>query len=113
MVVVYKTFNPMQHGFFPKCPFLMATGLECPGCGSQRALHHLLNLNIGAAFLQNPLMVTAIPYIILGFIFNLKQNPSEKWLKWRSRLFGRTAIYIVFVIVVGFWIVRNLVCFHC
>jgi hypothetical protein len=109
LILVYKTYNPLDSVFFPKCPFKVATGYDCAGCGSQRAVHHLLNLNIGKAFRENILLVVSIPYIITGFLFNIykdKQNPI--FLKWRRRLFGLHATYIVLFIVISFWILRNI-----
>jgi hypothetical protein len=61
-------FNPAQYGFYPRCYFHALTGLDCPGCGSLRALHQLLHGNVEIAFGLNPLLVLAIP---LGAVFAL------------------------------------------
>ena len=106
---IYKTFNPSVSSIFPRCPFLSLTGLQCPGCGSQRAVHHLLNLEIVPAIYQNALLVLSIPYIMLGAGFDMLQNPSDKALKWRKILFSTKAIYVVLTLIITFSIIRNLV----
>lgn len=108
LVLVYKFFNPLENPYFPKCPVLVLTGLECPGCGSQRAIHHLLNLNIIEAFKNNALLVISIPYLITGFIFDVRKKLSPGMLKWRKILFGEKAIYIILVIIVLYTILRNI-----
>ena len=37
--VVYVALDPATCAVFPRCPFYVLTGLKCPGCGSQLALH--------------------------------------------------------------------------
>jgi len=106
---IYKLYNPLDSVYFPKCPFKELTGLECPGCGSQRAIHALLNGNIGEALKANILLVLAIPYLITGFIFDLVKSNNPSFLKWRKLLFGEKAIYILLAIIIGFWILRNVV----
>jgi hypothetical protein len=108
LVVIYRTFDPATTGFFPACPFRSLTGLLCPGCGSQRALHHLLHLEIFPAWNQNPLLVASIPYVMLGFGFDHVFKPSAEMLKWRKILFGRRAIFIVLSVVLFFWVLRNI-----
>ena len=49
IIAVYLIFDPTQSDLFPKCPFMMLTGLKCPGCGSQRVIHALLNGDVAAA----------------------------------------------------------------
>lgn len=107
LAVVYAVFDPASADFFPACPFHAFTGLLCPGCGSQRALHHLLNFEIQAAYSLNPLLIIALPYIILGAILDHYPHPTSKMLQLRQFFFGRTAIYIILFVIVAFWIIRN------
>jgi len=109
IAMVYRIYNPILDVFFPKCPFFVITGFKCPGCGSQRAIHYLLNFDISKAINENVLLVLSIPYILTGFVFESVLEPSDKILKWRKRLFGQRAIIIIVAIIVAFWVVRNLV----
>src|SRR2546423_4078350 len=63
-------FNPASpnHQFFPKCPFRLVTGWQCPGCGSTRAFYQLLHLHPVAAFKLNPLIMLTLPFIVYGFL---------------------------------------------
>ena len=106
--VLYKFYNPNENIYFPKCPFKELTGYKCPGCGSQRAIHYLLNFEIYPAFKENALLVLSIPYLLIGFVFDLIKNPGIKLLKWRKILFGEKAIYIILTVIILFWILRNI-----
>ncbi|WP_211224615.1 DUF2752 domain-containing protein [Salinimicrobium xinjiangense] len=94
--------------FFPACPFYTYTGFLCPGCGSQRAIHHLLNFHFSGALTQNPLMVLSLPYVLAGLIIDRLPHYSPAIRKWRQVLFGRKAIYIILAAIISFWIFRNL-----
>lgn len=107
LLVIYAFFDPLQHTFFPACPFRSFTGLECPGCGSQRALHHLLNFQFLLAFRQNPLLVLSIPYLLLNLAFSSVNHYSQRGMAWRTRLFGTHAILFILALIVFFWIFRN------
>ena len=76
--VLYYNFDPEESVFFPKCPFQLLTGLECPGCGSQRAIHALLHLDILSAFQYNALLIISIPYILLLLIAKITSIPFRK-----------------------------------
>lgn len=108
-VIIYFLFSPEESGsFFPPCPFHYVTGLDCPGCGSQRAIHHLLHLDFKMAFMRNPLLVMALPYILLG-IYLEYFGGKERHPKLREILFGRNASIAIFVIVIVYWIGRNVI----
>ena len=62
---IFYFLDPLECPLFPKCPFLVLTGLECPGCGTQRALHSLLHLHIIDALRYNALLIFSLPYIAL------------------------------------------------
>lgn len=100
-------FNPAETGVFPRCPFLMLTGYECPGCGSQRAIHALLHGDIIRAWDYNPLLVIAVPYIILGFIAELSFRRSHLIRTVRDRLYSGRAVWIVLTVIIIYWIGRN------
>lgn len=108
VLVIFFYIDPNIYPFFPKCPFLTVTGLECPGCGSQRSFHQLLHLNIAGAFHQNPLVVIFGPYILLGLYIEYVAA-KDKFQKVRSILFGKYAAMIILVIIIGYWIVRNII----
>jgi hypothetical protein len=54
-------FAPEEHPFYPRCLLRTVTGLQCPGCGGLRAVHHLLHGNLAVAFHYNPLVVLLLP----------------------------------------------------
>jgi len=106
--IIYYFFSPLESSFFPQCPFHALTGLDCPGCGSQRVLHHLTHLEIKKAFFSNPLLTIAIPYILTGIYFEYFGG-KENHPRMRKILFGKNAIIVILVITVLFWIGRNLI----
>ena len=120
-VVLYSAIDPESSVFFPKCPFHMLTGLECPGCGSQRAIHSLLNGDIAAAIHYNLLIVLSIPYLSLLAILEIAKRiilstkpldrTKTKLLTAISRIIGflyhGKAILTVIAIILLFWIFRN------
>lgn len=62
--IVYALFDPMDSAWMPKCAFHSLTGLKCPGCGSQRMLHALLNGNLADAFAANAMLLLTLPLIL-------------------------------------------------
>lgn len=106
--IIYFLFSPEESQFFPKCVFHTLTGWDCPGCGSQRAAHHLLHLEIKKAFLSNPLLMIGFPYIIIAVYFEYFGG-KERFPKTRKILFGKNAITIIFILIILFWIGRNII----
>jgi len=107
LVWIYKSHDPAQEPWFPKCVFKYMTGYDCPGCGSQRAFHALLNLDIPSAFKINPLVVIAIPYLLLFILITAPKEPGKWALKCRRLVYGPIALYLVCAIVISFWVLRN------
>jgi len=94
--------NDPEKGGFLSCPFRLLTGLLCPGCGSQRAVHDLLHLRIGEAFAHNGLLVVAVPLLALQWGYS-RLNKVDKPLSARNWVVWSWA-----VTVVGWGIFRNL-----
>ena len=60
---LFYVFDPVITPFLPRCPLHALTGLNCPGCGSMRALHQLAHGHLSAAFALNPLAMLALPFL--------------------------------------------------
>lgn len=106
-VVIVGLFNP-AHSPFPRCPFYSLTGLYCPGCGSQRAMHSLLNFRFGEALRHNALLVLSIPYVALGIYVSIRGATSPARIKLRRHLFGKNAAVFWCTLIIIYFIVRNI-----
>lgn len=100
-------FNPSSpaNQFFPKCPFRLITGLQCPGCGSTRAFYQLLHLHPVAAFKLNPLLVLTLPFIVYGFLGFSKSAVTGK--PYRRLFIPPIYLWAWLVLLTFFWIFRN------
>jgi len=105
--LVYYLFSPEQSDFFPRCPFHVMTGLDCPGCGSQRAIHHILHFEIGKAFMSNALLIIAIPYIIVCTYLEYFGG-KERYPRLRKMIYSKNAVISVLILIILFWILRNI-----
>ena len=104
-LVIYFVFDPSTMPF-PRCPFLMLTGLQCPGCGSQRAIHSLLHFDIAAAWRYNALLVFSIPYLVL--LVAAEWGGARRESRLYRALNREWLIWSYFALVVAWWIVRNI-----
>ncbi|MCH4154915.1 MAG: DUF2752 domain-containing protein [Muribaculaceae bacterium] len=83
----------------------MLTGLKCPGCGSQRAIHALLKGDVIAAIRFNAMMVAFIPLIIVLLYAEFQRTRKPKlYLLVNSNVI----VWTIFTIVIGWWILRNI-----
>ncbi len=98
---VLLLFPPEQYSFYLQCPFYHYLHLECPGCGTTRALAALLHGNIAEAFRLNPLTtLLAAPAAVYAALFY--RNPI------RLSHPPPPAIYATLTAAVVFTIIRNL-----
>jgi len=100
-------FNPASSAnqFFPKCPFLLLTGYQCPGCGSTRACYQLLHLHPFAAFKLNPLMVLTLPFIVYGFLGFTRSAITGQ--PQRRVFIPPVYMWAWLALLIFFWIFRN------
>ena len=105
---IYYYFDPSTNSYFPACPFYKLTGLFCPGCGSQRAVHYLLKGNIIGALRSNMLMILFLPLLI--FYYSVQ---AFKYLKPQTAItigiINKTWFIVSLAILfIAYWIVRNI-----
>ncbi len=100
-------FNPESSIWFPKCPFHLLTGYQCPACGIQRAAYQLLHLHIKEAFYYNPFLVISGPYALL-LIWVTWIVPQPRFSKLRAFCHHTITVRTYILLTVIWWIVRNL-----
>lgn len=112
-IFLYGMGDPASGRLYPKCPFHLLTGLECPGCGSQRAIHCLLNGEFAMALHYNALIVIAIPCVLLCSAAEIASRTARHGRLYRFMsgirriLCAGPAIYVILAVILLFWIFRN------
>ena len=103
---------PGEGGVYPPCPFLLATGLDCPFCGGLRSTHALLQGDISRAFDHNVLVPSLFVVGVAGFLWWAVRRATDGpvTVSW-SRALNRVVIPAVMVGIAVFWLVRNLPAF--
>ena len=98
--------NPEASAFMPRCPFNWLTGLDCPACGTQRALHHLFHLQVREAFAYNPFLIISFPYL---FALVLCQwfNDGGRFDALKRVCHHHVVVNVYLVLLVAWWILRN------
>lgn len=99
--------DPALNRWAPKCPFLLLTGLKCPGCGIQRATYTLLHGNVGEAWAYNRFLIYSLPYLLSVMLTEWVWT-GERQQRWRRVTEGRTAVTIYVTLFFVWGIARNL-----
>lgn len=94
--------DPTEAVWMPKCPWHALTGLDCPSCGSTRALHHILHGELIRGLEYNPMapvlwILAAMLIAVCAFRPQLRASATVRLL---------AGAYIVVYIVWG--VVRNI-----
>lgn len=93
------------------CPFWLATGRYCPGCGVSRMCLRLLRLDLAGAFRANPLLLLASPLmggLCLGRVWRYVRAGDRGTPRWEERTW--LALAAVFVL---YGVARNLPALAC
>ena len=64
IIIFYTLIDTSLHIWTLKCPLHLLTGLDCPVCGLQRAIHALLHGDIELSLKYNAFFVISLPYLI-------------------------------------------------
>ena len=92
------------------CPVKKVTGLPCPSCGSTRAVVSLVQGDVKKSFLENPIGILLVSFIIMGppwIVWDfLSGNATFMYWYERAEAFIRrrsVAIVLIGLIVIN-WI---------
>ncbi|WP_461303282.1 DUF2752 domain-containing protein [Aureisphaera sp.] len=106
ILLIYFFYDPTEVDIFPKCPMHSTTGIYCPGCGSQRALHSLLHLDFKSVVTYNFLFIPALGL----FIYNLGIKGYNRFYNKSipNIIYSSKFTKIVLLIIISFWVLRNI-----
>lgn len=108
------TVDPNEPGHYPLCPFLMLTGLYCPGCGGLRAVYALVHGDPVTALGANPFLTLLIPVLVVlwgGWVLSAWRGGGPAG-KSGGRSMGKSIrpayVWPLLFLMIAFWIGRNL-----
>jgi|SRR5215217_2598246 len=105
--ILYYRYNPGVYHFFPECPFHKYLQLDCPGCGSQRAVHALLHGNVRSALDYNAFLVISLPFLLIHLFLKTASYLTGKDYVWKI-WYQPTVPKVIFIFVMVFWVARNI-----
>ena len=102
--LLVNVVDPNDPGSLGTCPFLWATGLDCPGCGTLRALRATTRGDLALAADHNLLTVLLLPLLVAALVTWWRAErgtrPDVLRLPWLAPALA--------VVVPVFWVARNL-----
>ena len=107
LLTIYYLYDPVASQWTPKCPFKLVTGLQCPGCGIQRALHALLQGRFLDAIHYNYFLLFSGPYIISFGIRALLPKGKVKD-KLTSIIEDKRLIWLYIILFFVWFVLRNM-----
>lgn len=98
--------NPTEQPFMPHCPFKLLTGLDCPGCGFQRAMHALLHGHVREAIGYNLFLPLALPYL-LTLVTERALLRGNIQRRWQDALESKPVVLTYVVAYAAWFVTRN------
>jgi hypothetical protein len=97
---------PGSTHLYPRCPVHEYLHLDCPGCGSTRALAALLHGNLSAALHFNALFVLLLPIALASAAIAYRRALRNEPSAWPH--LSAPAIYATLAAALVFTVARNL-----
>lgn len=105
LTMFYFIVDPEMSRIMPQCIFHRLTGLDCPGCGSQRLIHALLHADFRSAWHHNPFLFCLIPVILVYTWLEFFPSKTPRLF----RIFHSTAMIVAIGVAIIVWgILRNI-----
>lgn len=106
-VALLLRLPPTQYPFlYPPCPIQQLFGIQCPGCGSTRAIAALLRGHLGEALHLNLLTICGLPVFALQLTRRLLRPPLHRQIPHQPA--SKAMLYASLSLAAVFTIVRNL-----
>ncbi len=106
MAAAYYFFDPLEVRWMPRCIWKVVTGMDCPGCGSQRMAHALMHGDLLVAWHGNAYAICMLPVVIF-----------HVWLEFvkhiHRRLYAKVHHPAIITLLASsifiWWLFRNLI----
>lgn len=106
LAVVYFIVDPMEVRWMPRCMWKVATGTDCPGCGSQRMAHALMHGDLRGAWQANAYALCLLP--LMGGLLWLEIS-RERYPRLYRVAHSPVVVWGLAASLPVWWVVRNLV----
>ena len=90
---------------FYQCPFRLATGFYCPGCGNTRAAEALLHLRLAESLTYN--YAYPLEFLYLGWVLVSAAARYVKKGKFSYQPKAPAVDYTLLALVLVWWVLRN------
>lgn len=86
---VVALVDPNQPGHYPACPTSALLGLDCPACGTLRAVHALAHGDVVRALDHNVLLLAALPVALFTWwawirVAGGRAARAPRWPSWAA-----------------------------
>lgn len=98
-LVAVGLVDPHRPGRYPTCPVRLLLGVDCPGCGSLRALHDLVTGHVVAAADHNALLLVVLPLVAAEGVRWLRGAPAGAFVRWRFAPLGVALVLVVWTVL--------------
>lgn len=106
LAIAYYLFDPVEVKWMPKCIWKVATGTDCPGCGSQRMAHALMHGDLLGAWHANAYALCMLPVII--FLLWL-EFAKGRYPRLYAAVYRPAVITSLAATIILWWVLRNIV----
>ena len=106
LATAYYFFDPVEVRWMPRCIWKVATGTDCPGCGSQRMAHALMHGDFVGAWHANAYALCMLPVVI--FLLWLEFD-KVRYPKLYAAVHRPAVISSLLATVILWWAFRNIV----
>jgi hypothetical protein len=105
--VALRFRDPHDSGSWGYCPWKLLTGLDCPGCGSLRAVNDLTHGDVAAAASSNLLFVVAVPIAVVLWLLWVRRSWSGTAPRRLTKRTTNVLWTASLVVAVAFTVLRN------
>jgi len=108
IALFYFSFYNATDSLSIQCTFHQLTGMQCPGCGGQRALSLLLHGEILSALRYNVVFIVGLPVILYIYYVMIEVHFFKKTEYINGFVYSSRFAKLALIAIVAFFVLRNI-----